>query len=348
MSEISLIKKIEDSYLEATPSLELRVFQNSNQIFDHKFGKEYSYYDIASLTKIVFTTTAIMALESTSDFNSEDLVSKYIEDFPFKEITVSNLLQHHAGLNWWYPYYEDLRDGELWGDSYQVQWQKLQEKLLEEKQQDLAKAIYSDLDFFFLGEILRKAYDLELPEIFDIIKNNMELENSFFHINNIPKYSIEKYAPTEEIAYRNGLIQGLVHDDNTWALGGVSSHAGLFSNMEDLSKWVAYIRNSLINGSRFLKKTVVQKYTSRSLDESIGDWALGFMMPTKGKASCGKYFSLDSFGHTGFTGTSIWFDPTKDLQVIILSNRVHPTRDNKKFVTYRPELHNWIYEEIIS
>jgi len=140
-------------------------------------------------------------------------------------------------------------------------------------------------------------------------------------------------------------MQGEVHDDNAWSLGGVSSHAGLFGSIDDLGWFGLFIRGQLQGISRTLiKQKTAQLFATRSLPLGRGDWALGYMMPTPGASSSGDYFSPYSIGHTGFTGTSFWYDPAQDMIVAILSNRVAFGREREVFKELRPKIHNWIVE----
>jgi CubicO group peptidase (beta-lactamase class C family) len=125
----------------------------------------------------------------------------------------------------------------------------------------------------------------------------------------------------------------------------VAPHAGLFATPEAVSDWGLKLRQAVLKDSqRFGDPKMARRFVTRQIPPSRGDWGLGFMKPTKGRASCGRYFSQKSFGHTGFTGTSLWMDPIRDVLVVILSNRVHPTRDNKSFLSLRPKIHDWICE----
>ena len=142
-------------------------------------------------------------------------------------------------------------------------------------------------------------------------------------------------------------LQGEVHDDNTWGLGGISSHAGLFGSIDDLAGFGLQLRAQIRGeaGARVGQATA-GLFTQRAIPREAGDWALGFMMPALQGASCGRHFSERSIGHTGFTGTSLWYDPDRDLLVSILSNRVFGGRENKAFLTLRPQMHDWIVEHL--
>jgi CubicO group peptidase (beta-lactamase class C family) len=166
-----------------------------------------------------------------------------------------------------------------------------------------------------------------------------------FHPHNKTTVKTSLFAPTEECPVRRKLIQGEVHDLNCWSLGGVSTHAGLFGSIDDVGWFSLHLRSHLLGIARYnIRQKTAQLFAKRALPEGKGDWAMGYMMPTPGSASCGNYFSLDSIGHTGFTGTSVWYDPKMDMSVIILSNRVLYGSDNKAFGKLRPDIHNWIVE----
>jgi len=140
-------------------------------------------------------------------------------------------------------------------------------------------------------------------------------------------------------------VWGEVHDENAWAMGGVSGHAGLFSTAPDIAAFAQMILNGGIYGhDRLLSRGVVHQFTTRV---AIGDSArtLGWDVPSE-PSSSGRYFSAKSFGHTGFTGTSLWIDPQRKLFVILLTNRVHPTRFNEKIRQVRPALHDAIFEAL--
>jgi CubicO group peptidase (beta-lactamase class C family) len=143
-------------------------------------------------------------------------------------------------------------------------------------------------------------------------------------------------------------LQGEVHDENAWALGGVASHSGLFGDVQSVSNWALYLREAVLNGTRQLSPSVARLFSKRSLPKEKGDWAVGFMMPSAEGSSAGHRFSKSSIGHTGFTGTSFWWDPKADILVVLLSNRVYPTRENASFVKLRAVIHDMIYEELLG
>jgi CubicO group peptidase (beta-lactamase class C family) len=156
-------------------------------------------------------------------------------------------------------------------------------------------------------------------------------------------------VPTEiDTAYRGGLVQGEVHDERAWMLGGTAGHAGLFSTAEDLARYAAmYLNGGVYNGRRFFKRETIDRFTTRFENDLDHTRALGWdTKSTTGYSSAGRLFGPRSFGHTGFTGTSIWIDPDEQLFVILLTNRVYPTRSNRKIYAVRPRVADTVFESI--
>lgn len=341
-----LEKELKKQFLEipqdAAPGFCLQVAFKGKKIIDMEWGKTWKIYDLASLTKIIFTTVQWMRGVSDQTLDLDQSVSKYLPWYLYSS-TGRKLLSHSAGNDWWRPFYKDL----------------YRHKNIYEKKQALrvmirnvtpllnTKAVYSDIDFFLLGFILEEVYEKPLLEIWEeFLKLNLPKSELHFNFNNNPIFKRQFYAPTEKCSFRKKILQGEVHDENTWALGGVSSHAGLFGTTTDVLEWGLWLRDLVRGESPYIKKTVAQEFFKRSLPTSKGDWALGFMLPTEGAASCGKHFSSTSVGHTGFTGTSFWMDLEKDLLVVLLSNRVHPTRKNELFRKERAKIHDAVVETL--
>jgi CubicO group peptidase (beta-lactamase class C family) len=160
-------------------------------------------------------------------------------------------------------------------------------------------------------------------------------------------YSREEFAATEDCPWRKRVLQGEVHDDNAWTLGGYSGHAGLFSIAEEVYVIAKMLREHYL-GKRddYFKPETVREFFRRQEIVKASDWALGWDTRSLEGSSAGKYFSRDSVGHTGFTGTSIWMDLEKDVIAILLTNRVHPKRDNDKIKQFRPVFHDTVMEEL--
>lgn len=340
---------------EATQGLCMQVYKSGQKKVDLRLGQTYRYYDLASLTKIIFTVPALMqAIESPNYGHKkllQDPVSKHLPWWPHKGVRVQDVLSHSAGLPWWAPYYKSL--------NLKLPFAERREKLrrmlmrTERSVGRSVKAVYSDVDFILLGFLIENIYGQPLIDVWQDLGWREHTPSLHFNLNNKPKYKREHYAPTERCPWRQKVLRGEVHDDNTWSFGGVSSHAGLFGAIEDVSQYGLLLRRSLVssqagrtarNSNQLCSSDLAKKFCRRATPRVKGDWALGFMLPTRGQASCGRHFHATSVGHTGFTGTSLWFDPKADILITILSNRVYPTRENKKFISLRPQLHDIVRE----
>jgi serine-type D-Ala-D-Ala carboxypeptidase len=203
---------------------------------------------------------------------------------------------------------------------------------------------YSDLGFILLGEIMERLTGEALDafarrDIFAPLAMNSATFNP-------PRNLRAQIAPTEnDTTYRKRLIRGEVHDENAWAMGGVAGHGGLFSTAADIAAFAQMLLNGgMYAHHRLLARATIGQFTARQI---IGDSAraLGWDVPTE-PSSSGHYFSRQSFGHLGFTGTSLWIDPSRRLFVILLTNRVHPTRVNEKIRQVRPALHDAVVEAL--
>jgi CubicO group peptidase (beta-lactamase class C family) len=344
--DLLINKSISDT---AFPGAVVLVWKNGQIIYNKGFGN-FTYdknseqvttntlYDLASLTKVVATTNATMICCDRKLFSLDDPVVKFIPEFGQNgkdKITIKNLLLHNAGLVAWKKFYEYYSTPEeVLNDIYAS-------KLEYEPG---TKMVYSDLGFITLGKIIEKVSGKTLDKFCkDEIFTPLKMNSTFFN----PGDSIKKLcAPTEVDNYwRKKTLQGEVHDETSAMLNGVAGHAGLFSTAEDISKLISVLVNKgKLEGDNFIKQSTVELFTKRYSEQSTR--ALGWDTKSEKGSSSGDYFSLNSFGHTGFTGTSIWVDPDKNLFVVFLTNRVYPTRDNFKLGKVRPELHNTIYKAL--
>ncbi len=321
---------------------QMQVVSKGKLIINLKVGKTYPFYDFASLTKILFTVPWFMREYQCNKNILHKAVSEFIPWYPAKTVKVGELLNHSAGNTWWEPFYKKI-SGSLPPEQAFQQMERLCREAPREKK--VARAVYSDIDFYLLGSIMQKVEAKPLQAIW------MELKNQFYpcshlHFNygNKPLHPRKQYAPTEKCSWRGKVLQGEVHDENCWALGGMAPHAGLFGKIEDLTSYGFFLRQILRSKASVLRTSTLKNFSKRSLPKTKGDWGYGFMLPSQKGSSAGDLLSKNSFGHTGFTGNSFWFDSQRDLFVSLLSNRVHPTRENKGFIRLRPKIHNWIIE----
>ena len=339
-------KAIED---KSFPGAVVLVWKDGKTIYEKAFGN-YTYdslspkvktntlFDLASLTKVVATTTAAMICYDRNLFSLDDKVVKYIPEFGVngKEyITIKNLLIHNSGLPAWKKFYgRDLKYDDVINEIYSSE--------LEYKTGE--KTVYSDLGIITLGKIIEKVSGKSL-DVFckDEIFIPLKMESTFYN----PDDSLKKLcAPTETDNYwRMKTLQGEVHDETSAMLNGVAGHAGLFSTADDLAKLMSVLLNKgKVNQKIFIQQSTIELFTKRVSEESTR--AIGWDTKSDSGSSAGKYFSKNSFGHTGYTGTSIWADPDRNLFVIFLTNRVFPTRENTKIQKVRPQLHNAVIKSI--
>lgn len=300
-------------------------------------------FDLASVTKVIAATSAVMKLVDEKKIDLDDPVVKYIPRFGQngkERITIRNLLLHNSGLIGWKRFYETCSTAEQLLDSVYA-------SPLVYRTGD--STIYSDLGFITIGKLVEQVTGTTLDryvgrEFFSPLR----MMNTLY---NPPESKWNRIAPTEiDTVWRKQKtpVRGKVHDENASVLGGVSGHAGLFSTASDLAVMMQMIMNGgTYAGKRYLKEETIRLFTTRQSERSTR--ALGWdTRSIEGYSSAGSLFSPTSFGHTGFTGTSIWADPTRNLFVILLTNRVYPTRDNKKILRVRPAVHDAVIEALKS
>ena len=302
-------------------------------------------YDIASLTKVVATTTLVAKL-AEGDFpvplDLDAPVARYLPEWATglqpewrRQVTVRHLLTHTSGL----PAFK-----EYWRTSKNKQGTltKIFAEPLE--YEPGTKEIYSDLGIILMAEIVERLTGRTLDDLAKTyIFNPLAMKDSMFRP---PKTLWPRIAPTEiDNNLRHRLVQGEVHDENAFAIGGVSGHAGVFSTAPDLAAFCQMLLNGGVYAHhRVLRRSTIVQFTAPQ-QLSSGTRTLGWAVPTEGGSS-GHYFSAHSFGHTGFTGTSIWIDPDRDLFVVLLTNRVHPTRENQKIAQVRPAFHDAVMQAL--
>lgn len=275
-----------------------------------------SIYDLASLTKVVGTTTAIMILYDQDRIDLDDKVSKFIPEFSGgakDDVTIHDLLEHRSGLP---------AGRELWRIAFTPA--EARQAAIQSPLECLPRKclIYSDLGADMLGFVVEAASGQRLDvflaqHVFD----PLGMAETGFR----PHWTLrDRIAPTELTPPRGYPLRGEVHDENAFAMGGIAGHAGLFSTASDLAVFAQMMLNGgQINGKRIISDATVALFTARTA--APGTRALGW--DTCGNdGSCGKYLSQRAYGHTGYTGTSMWIDPDRDLFVILLTNRVHASR----------------------
>ncbi|WP_010677292.1 serine hydrolase domain-containing protein [Bacillus timonensis] len=294
-------------------------------------------FDLASLTKVVATLPAILLLMEAGKLHLDDKVSYFFPEFARHDkshITIKHLLTHSSGLKAHQEYFKESLHTE------QIIERIFDEKLVASTGE---KVMYSDLGFILLYKIIEKVIEEDFQtflkrELFE----KLHMSETSFQ----PNYERERFAATEFSEALQDHKHGIVHDDNTESMGGVSGHAGLFSTISDLANFASMIENNgLFQGSRILTERSIAISRENFTPFSSEHRGLGWMLKSPAFSGCGDLFSTFSYGHTGFTGTSIWFDPDIQLHVILLTNRVHFGRKDP-ILRLRPRLHNLIHAQI--
>ena len=285
-------------------------------------------FDLASVSKVIGTTAAAMKLYDQGKLRLDARVGIYLRQFTTgkkAEITVRHLLTHRAGFPPFKRFFLTCKSAAEALDSV------LATELIWNPGDT---TVYSDIGMITMGKVIEKIAGMPQDEFLEReFYGPLGMKNTMY---NPPRESWDNVAPTEiDTLWRKSLVQGIVHDENACILGGVAGHAGLFSTASDL----AIITQLLLNkgtyaGIRYLAESTVVAFTGRRLAGE--DRFLGWDMKSPTGSSAGSLFSPTSFGHTGFTGTSVWVDPERRISVILLTNRVHPTRANMKIAKIRP------------
>lgn len=315
-------------------------------------------YDLASLTKVIGTTTAVMLLVDDGRMDLDAPLADYLPAWGGRSetkdrVTPRHVLTHTAGLPPFKPFWRDLRGREAYLDAIAG---------LSLEYEPGASTVYSDLGMILLAFAVEHVTDSPVnvflrERVFEPLgmgdTGYSPLQTGWVTRRAATSADaaeadadgtgagpvLERIAPTEvDTIFRGSHVHGVVHDENAYAIGGVAGHAGLFSTARDL----AVFAQMLLDGGRYgdtriLRPETVRRFTTRQAAGSSR--ALGWDTPDE-TSSSGQYFSARSFGHTGFTGTSLWIDPERELFVVFLTNRVNPTRENQRHVELRRAVHD--------
>ncbi|MGQ0713343.1 MAG: serine hydrolase domain-containing protein [Gemmatimonadaceae bacterium] len=287
---------------------------------------ENTLWDLASLTKVVGMTTAMMQLVEQDRVDLDAPVSRYLPEFVGEgkdRVTVRHLLTHSSGLPSWRPLYKEaLTPDTALAIVYATPLDTVPG----------ARMTYSDLGAILAGKVVERvsgeALDVYLARH---VTGPLGMTSTMYR----PDASLRgRIAPTEYDPWRQRLIRGDVHDENAYMLGGVSGHAGLFSTAADLARFARMMLNGgILDGARILRPQTIAQFTAVQ-DPGLSHRALGWETPS-GRNSAGARMSARAFGHTGFTGTSLWMDPEQGAFVLLLSNRVNPSRQNSRISRVR-------------
>ena len=298
---------------------------------------EHTMWDMASLTKVVGLTSGLMQLVTAKKIDLDAPVQKYLPAWQGRNkdrVLVRELSTHTSGLPAFKAYDEITHDPDSLA------------KLMFATPLDTlpgAKMVYSDIGAYLLGRIVEQVTGQSLDlYLHDHVFEPAGMHDSMFRP---PMALYPRIAPTEyDSTQRRRLVRGMVHDERAYYLGGVSAHAGLFSSAHDVARFVRMMMNhGVIDGKRVLPAAAIAQFTKRQ----VADRALGWQKPD-GSNSAGHLMPEEAFGHTGFTGTSIWVDPKDDVFIVLLSNRVNPTRRNGKIGGVRTRLADAVMSVVLA
>jgi CubicO group peptidase (beta-lactamase class C family) len=300
-----------------------------------------SLFDLASVSKILATVSLVFAAESEERFSFSDPVRKHFAGFPSAEPTVLDLLEHRSGLPAHQEFFRRYEKGEArMGDQAAcLQW------ICEAGLPKPNEQTYSDLGFLLLGFLLEKSYGKTLPELFhERITSRLKLENSgYVTLPHAPASArmfglladTERFVATETCPWRKKTLQGEVHDDNCWAMGGYGGHAGLFASLTETATMFEHLWKQANASPGFRARA----------PKPAGIFNQGFMTYPGLRSSPGPAFA-GALGHTGYTGTSAWLHEPTGTLAVLLSNRVHPSRADSRWIDSRLGFHKTLWTDL--
>ena len=372
---------------QMTPGIQLLVARKGKVVYEKYFGhhtydkttkvKFDDLYDVASLTKILATLPLLIELVDQGVIQLESTLGQLLPDYKGsnkESITIQEMLSHYAQLKPWIPFYVSTLDSitkkpnpkfyksnptkefsiQVNNDTYLRNDFKdsIQSKIIESELLDKKKYRYSDLPFYILKSVIEKQYNQPLDEMIQQHFYN-PLGANLSTYNPLEKFNNQQLVPTEiDDYFRYDKVQGYVHDMGAAMQGGVGGHAGLFSNANDIAKLMQlYLQKGAYGGKRYFSSHIFDKFNTCHYCDQNNRRGVGFDKPQleEDGPTCGC-LSMDSFGHSGFTGTYAWADPDKEIVYVFLANRTFPKLDTNRLLkeNIRTEIQRLIYESIIE
>lgn len=318
-------------------------------------------YDVASLTKVLVTTTLAMMMVQEGQLDLDWKISRIFQTFAThgkEQMTVRHLLCHMSGYPATAPFYKVIAKADGAGRSGVMTSRGAVEiihnEIFRAKLDNLPGRVtrYSDIGFILLGHAIEHLSGSTLEKLANrVIFSPLDLESTgFIDLTLVKRKGVEPnldmIVPTARCPWRNRILCGEVHDDNAWAMGGVAPHAGVFSTATDVHKFAHEMIRCWRGENGLIDKDILRMFWNKAGLDPLSSWGLGWDKPSKEGSSAGKYFTDDAIGHLGFTGCSLWIDPDRDLDVILLTNRVHPSPENTVIREFRPMIHDLVMESI--
>jgi CubicO group peptidase (beta-lactamase class C family) len=301
-------------------------------------------YDLASVTKIMATTTSIMKLVSQGKVDVDDPVSEYIPEFNTlekQEITIRHLLLHTSGLPAFRIYVDKLKSRDEIVEAVR------NEPIINKPGKTY---VYSDLGFILLAEIVHEVTGKHVDEFAaDEIFSKLDMYDTLYNPYKTGSRFNGRVPPTEiDTVYNRGTVLEVAHDERAYFMDGVAGHAGLFSSAQNIAKYTFMLLNEGdYAGENVIEAEVVEQFTSHQ--SPINHRGLGFDRKSEGFSSAGELTGPQTFGHLGFTGTSLWMDPDEDIAIILLTNRTYPSRSyGSQISRVRAEVADTVMKSIID
>lgn len=318
-------------------------------------------FDLSSLTKPLASTIAVMMLTRDGKLRLDDRVTRFFHNFGVHGkgyVTFRQLLAHCSGLAAWRPFHQQVAEVERAGKINFMASHGAKEFVYEQIHREkpeyppAGRNLYSDLNFMLLGEAIEQVGGMALNRLCreKIFKPLGLRATDFIDISLLRTRRLEPvpemFAPTSVCAVRKRMLVGEVEDENAFAMGGVAGHAGLFAPVREVDRLAHELIRCYAGRSDFVPPKIVQEFWTRDRTVKDSTWALGWDSPSPEYSSSGRRFSPAAVGHLGFTGTSIWIEPAKELAITLLTNRVHPRRDNQAIRDFRPLIHDLVMEAL--
>jgi len=357
---------------EVIPGAAIVVRKGADVAFEGAFGSRAlqperqpmqleTVFDLSSLTKPLASTLAIMILVRDAKLRLDERVTRFFHNFGVhgkSHVTFRQLLAHCSGLAAWRPYYQQIAAIEKGGKVNFMASRGAKEYVYDEIHRERPeyppgnRMLYSDLNFMLLGEVVE--------QVSGVVLNRFCREKIFRPLGlratdfiDISQNRTRRLEPVREMfasssfcPLRKRWLVGEVDDENAYAMGGVAGHAGLFGPVKEVDRVAHELMCCYQGKSDFVPQSIVREFWSRDKAVTGSTWALGWDTPPTEYSSSGRHFSPAAVGHLGFTGTSIWIEPQREIVISLLTNRVHPRRDNQGIRELRPRIHDLVMQAL--
>ncbi|MBF0105749.1 MAG: serine hydrolase [Deltaproteobacteria bacterium] len=338
------------------PNAEVLVAKEGAVILTEHAGQfadpQNAFFDLASLTKPLSTAILCMIAFQRGAIHLDDTPRRFFKSTVLGDFTIRELLNHTAGMIDWAPFYAEMIHQKY--PDYQANKKKILRMILSNDDMDRLSrdTRYSDVGYILLGAILEKVCGAPLDVLFKTqIADPLNIADQIFFCpldKKDPHLKKEIFVPSTCCTLRKRVIQAEVMDRNCSVMGGVSGHAGLFSNARTIHVILSELRLASQGKSALINKETFDLFARPAKDREWHKlcYTLGFDTPTQGISQAGNLFSKNTIGHLGYAGTSFWWDLDRDFWMILLTNRCMPDRKNIKVRKFRPALHDFILNHL--